>query len=175
METSISLKTKAQDNTTATTTLSYVNPNASNENLKLYAQKIASLTSDEYMGATKVDKTNLDNEEPAVQKLPRNMHLEYEHATIQPALSNANKGQIIDVVYSGGGAPVFTIDENADFTFGAYFITGTDTPVAFTPIGWSVGGMDDPFLANGHVTISVAESDTYEAGEIIVTITGGEG
>ena len=173
METSISMKTTAQDGTKNTTTLSYVNPNASDANLKLYAQKLASLTSDTYTGSTKIEKTSLDDV-PA--KVPRNMQLAKfvdggATVTVEASLSNADAGDSFMVVYAGTGEPKFQW-ENDGGNFCTSVIMFNDSfkaqPTEDFGEGMWAGG-------NGHITVTVDANDVYDEGELIITISGGEG
>lgn len=55
-ETSIQIKAESPQGASMTTTVNYVNPEATNEQLRLLAMKLNSLTRNEYKGATKVTK-----------------------------------------------------------------------------------------------------------------------
>lgn len=171
METSISLKTRAQDGTSATTTLSYVNPTASNANLKLYAQKLASLTSDQYTGSTKVDKTSLDDE---AVKAERNIRIVNDsEETVTPAFSNSNAGQYYSVRYDGTGLPYVKYGNNTWFD--------AQTAACSTSSGggsynWFIMfGESEPIKTGGTITIGVAEDEVYDVGELVITLTGGNG
>ena len=141
--------------------------------MKLYAQKLASLTSDEYVGSTKIEKTDLDN---VPTKLPRNMQLaKYgsggSTVTVEASLSNADAGESFIVIYAGTGEPTFQW-ENDGGNFCTSVIMFNDSfralPTEDLGEGMWVGG-------DGHITVRVAENDTYEAGELVITISGGEG
>ena len=173
-KTSLIIKSVDQNNKATSRSVTEVSKTATAQQLKAFAQALNATSDNTYQSSSRVQTTDLDNAQPETPKLPRNLHLELDHATIAASLSNSNKDNIIDVMFDGGGNATFIIDNNPDFTFGTYIITGTDTPLAFTPIGCGTGGMDNPFMANGHVTISVAENETHAAESLIVTITGGE-
>ena len=171
METSISLKTRAQDGTSATTTLSYVNPTASNANLKLYAQKLASLTSDEYTSSTKVDKTSLDDE---AVKAERNIRIVNDsEQTVTPAFSNSDAGNYYSVRYDGTGLPYV---KYGDSTWFDAQTSACSTSSGGGGYNWFIMfASSEPIKMSGTITVGVAADDVYDEGEIVVTLTGGEG
>lgn len=170
METSISMRTTAQDGTKNTTTLSYVNPNASDANLKLYAQKLASLTSDTYTGSTKIEKTSLDD---AGELLPRNMYLAKGNTSLAtPSLdADSNEWELFTVKYEGNGPACFIFPGavGVENNFCGVFTGNMFTPVA------PGEGMSPVTGGTCLVTVKVDANDVYEAGELVITITGGEG
>lgn len=54
--TSLQIKTTNQEGNATTTTIAYVNPNATNENLRLLAMKLNALTNNTYDSTIKVTK-----------------------------------------------------------------------------------------------------------------------
>lgn len=180
METSISMKTLAQDGSKNTTTLSYVNPNASDANLKQYAQKLAALTDDTYQGSTKIEKTDLDN--PAV-KASRDIALwksddgGYEYVTVQAAMSNADKGKWFDVRYNGNDPCYVNFGENgAQFKAEVYGGASVEGSAQYAGVSWLLDATR-PFgtgdTSNATVTVQVPETEAYEAAELQITVTGG--
>ena len=56
----VKLKAKDPNNETTTTTISYINPEASNSAMKQFAQKLNALTRNTYSESDKIETTNLD-------------------------------------------------------------------------------------------------------------------
>ena len=197
METSVSMKTTAQNGTKNTTTLSYVNPNASNQLLKTYAEKLASLTSDTYSGATKIEKTNLDEEQTT--KLPRNPYMVYEGTTPNPTVTSIFAGTVPACGEEGfvsettawavhyQGTLLETVAVFADSgTKEAFFDLGMSPPVPITVQGGG-GAMEFGLAKVGDGTLELEEgktatftihadaTDIYEALDFVVSIQGGNG
>ena len=178
METSISMKTTAQNGTKNTTTLSYVNPNSTPSEMKTYAQKLASLTSDSYTSSTRIDKTSLDE---SADKLPRNIALwrgdEYgeNYVTVQAAMSNADKEHWYDIRYDGFD-PCYVMFGNGgtfefETVFGGASVQGS---TQYAGVAWQLGKAE-PFMSNNTITIYVPESDTHQSATLEISVTGGNG
>lgn len=58
----LQIKTTDVNDKNQTTTISYANPNASDQVLKTFAQKIVALSTDMYRETNKIETTNLDTE-----------------------------------------------------------------------------------------------------------------
>ena len=56
---SLEIETAAQNDKKNTTTISYINPTATNEKLKQFAQMLIALTTDTYVQTTKITKESV--------------------------------------------------------------------------------------------------------------------
>lgn len=172
MDTSISLKTTSQDAKKNTTTLTNVNPNASNSTLLQYAKKMASLSSDTYTGADKIEKTNLDEQGT---KIERTLSLiKYQDGevveTVTPAVISNIQGVDGWGIKPSGYSPTLVSSVAFDSTSFACEPTGNDQTeqlVNFFLVG------NSPVTGSGAMTIRTAEDDMYQAAELIVTLQGG--
>ena len=72
MSRSLSIKGKTQANTALTTTINYVNPNATDEQLVSLATAFNGLTTNTLGDISRIDKESLTN---VIPKLPRNIQL----------------------------------------------------------------------------------------------------
>ena len=179
METSISMKTTAQNGTKNTTTLSYVNPNSTPSEMKTYAQKLASLTTDSYTGSTRINKTDLDE---SADKLPRNIALwrgdEYgeNYVTVQAAMSNTDKEHWYDVRYDGFDPCYVMFGNGSSFMFedmfGGASVQGSEQ---YAGVGWQIRNTTKPFASDSTITVYVPESDTHQSATLEITVTGGNG
>lgn len=189
METSVSMKTVDMSGKKNTTTLSYVNPNASNDLLKTYAEKLASLTSDTYNGATKIEKTDLDETTPT--KPQRTVYFEHNEDTLQsPAtFSYANLQaedpseytDLFNLEWSG------TVDERQvkisfDITGGLdvdYSQQPNTTASVSTGLTFNLAkGYETGTGAQGSynaIHFYIPGDDTYQETEAVLSIVGGEG
>lgn len=89
-----------------TTTISYVNPNASGTALKNFAQQLNSLTDNTYASSDRIETLNLDTEEPSTDKLTRSI-----------TFNNLIKGQSTDITITTDDGetltPTFVYYENS--------------------------------------------------------------
>lgn len=174
MDTSVTLKTLSQDQKKNSTTLTNVNPNASDATLRQYAQRMASLSTDSYAGAEKVEKTNLDD---ATDKLPRNIVAgTYGDGfeTIQPVITNSI--QEFGIRYQGPNDPCYITfqrtPENEVCPFKLNSFQGdSEDPLYFdfddsSPFGSST----TPWT----LQVYVPETDVYLSETLTITIQGGD-
>lgn len=98
----LQIKTTDANDKNQTTTISYANPNASDQVLKTFAQKIVALSTDMYRGTDKVETTNLDTES---SKTTATIGLAISSATVSELkaqfANNANKNY--SFTYNGDG------------------------------------------------------------------------
>ena len=174
------MKTTAQDGTKNTTTLSYINPDAQASTMKTYAQKLASLTTDSYTSSTRVDKTDLDQ---SADKTPRGMALytgnegdDYDtYVAIQPAISKANiTDKAFDVRYQGQDPCYVSFGKGGNGwtaeMYGGETLEGAAASL-YAGVAWSGISMENS--TNFIITVRVDETDTHQAGELQITVTGG--
>lgn len=174
MDTSITLKTVSQDQKKNTTTLTNVNPNASDATLLEYAQKMASLSTDTYAGAEKVEKTSLDG---ATVKLPRNVSIGVYgdgFETIQPVLTNSIHE--VGIRYQGPSDPCYITFQRPPEGFAQpfeleSFEADDEDPLYFAFRGTLPFGTEStPWT----MQVYVPESDTHLAETFTITIQGGD-
>lgn len=189
METSLSMKTTDTTGKKNTTTLSYVNPNASNALLKTYAEKLADLTNDTYNSATKIEKTNLD-EEPA--KTARTGYIltgSEPHATVTAPINVNSLGaydydnthQLYGFNFTGDNAPIHVIT-GPEFKAQEIMLTAPSSPpeslqpsLCEHPFTIALFNAEETISGSYTATLRVDESASYQALDIVITITGGEG
>ena len=193
METSLSMKTTSQTGTKNTTTLSYVNPNASDELLKTYAQKLASLTTDTYNGTTKIQKTDLDTE--GEDKLSRTITCIHNDTTITSNPAVINYGDIIgedsseyddmvEIDWTGNTVPATAVSyrfswdpDDGDFTPPDITFNGDAHPTGDLGKGTSfnLGQSDNSFTTGKSFTIhmTIPGDTVYRDTEFAVSIVGG--
>ena len=185
MDTSITLKTKSADNKKNTTTLTNVNPTASNATLLEYAQRMASLSTDTYSAAEKVEKSSLDND----TRLPRNTAMVFCDETVsavQASLVTAiadfewNSDQLISIEYTGASidsASVIIDKTNAEKLQGNYIISqpqpGSSDIMLF--IGTLPGATPLAAGESAYFTVHADATADYQALDFVVTIQGGNG
>ena len=103
----LQIKTTDVNDKNQTTTISYANPNASDQVLKTFAQKIVALSTDMYRGTDKVETTNLDTESSK------------SVATIGLAISSATVTEL-KTQFAQGGNKNYAFTYNGDGTVYCY-------------------------------------------------------
>lgn len=157
--------------------LTDINPEASTSALKNFAQGLNNLTDNTYVGSVRVIKTDLDNPDsdtPSTPKQSRNIRIvDTNLQTVQPAFSNSDAGNYYMVQYDGTGDPYVKYGGfvwfDAQTSSASVSTTGGD-------YNWFIMfANNDPILHSGTITVGVDADDTYDTGEIEITLTGGEG
>lgn len=177
MATSLSIKGKTSGGDGVTTTINYVNPNATNGQLQSLASAFNDLTTNTVSDVTRIDKNSLTN---TVAKLPRNLQLKQGDAVIT-TVSNATLSTTMQ-----GGTEVLIVFDGTDITAADFSIKMTaDTPAHEPPFtNWYSWDDDGTTIHNMYlarytqvdcvgtvITISLPETDTYEAATATLTIT----
>lgn len=96
MATSLSIKGKTQGNEAVTSTINYVNPNATNAQLVSLATAMNNLTTNTVADITRIDKNSLTN---TIEKLDRN--LQVSPATVNTAQISTNPNSPTEVTLTG--------------------------------------------------------------------------
>lgn len=194
METSLSMRTTSQNGTKNTTTLSYVNPSASDELLKTYAQKLASLTSDTYNGTTKIQKTDLDSE--AETKLNRTVTVVRGNDTLtgDPIVIQYNSiagtdsseyDDMVEVDWTGSTVSATAVSyrfgwepDTGDFTPPDITFNGDAHPTGDTGkgISFNLAKAENTLGAGNNFTIyiTIPGDSVYNDAEVAVSIVGGD-
>lgn len=170
--TAIAMRTKDQSDTTGTTTINYVNPNATSEQLQSLASAINALTTNQIVDLTRIDKQVLGSE---IAKLPRNL-------TITPATLNySNLVTTVDGAFNQETTkPVIAFD-GTDVTNSDVSITveGEDNILMSYYIDSDNYEYSELYLARGSsatpkgvntITVNIPETDTYQAATATLTI-----
>lgn len=133
------LKLYSTDATTGakqTTSISYVNPNASNSVLKTFAQQLNALTTNTYSAADRIETVNVDTEGSRKQ---------FRNLTVTGAIQGATAIISANIQVDGSVNPaVFFFANNA-----VQLLTTTTVP------------SDDPTIAKRSVTIPNSSGELY--------------
>ena len=166
----VKLKAKDQNNETTTTTISYVNPEASNSDMKQFAQKLNALTRNTYSESDKIETTNLDLAPDSGQQTPI-FELSVTSKPLDDVKSNYTSAiscaSVANVTYNGDGIP-YAYVTNPTASNEQYM------GVAITREGsvWNLavfGSVNHLIAKIIHVRVDATEN--YKAAEAIFTIT----
>lgn len=174
MSTALSIKGKTQANDAVTSTINYVNPNATNAQLQSLASAMNALTTNTIVDVTRIDKNSLTG---AVTKLPRNAYLTLNNSS-DPITSiagstisrDASSPTIINVYY----------DDNESEYEELWLAHGTNN-IDYT-ISWNsrgtTAGLGNIYIANteneasaDELKIYIPEDSTYQSATLTLTIT----
>ena len=169
MSTALSIKGKTQANDAVTSTINYVNPNATNEQLTSLASAMNALTTNTIVDVTRIDKNSLTN---AVTKQPRNLTLRQSSVAWSSISSDITEPTIIELTGSGiekGTKAYLDISYSGVSAGGELFagllIEGSDGSGIML-----VRSVQTNSPIN-EVEIFVPETDTYQAATVTLTIT----
>jgi len=98
----LQIKTTDVNDKNQTTTISYANPNASDQVLKTFAQKIVALSTDMYRETNKIETTNLDTESSKTTATITLSSTSITKAALKTALSS-KQPHTVSFTYSGDG------------------------------------------------------------------------
>lgn len=164
MSTALSIKGKTQANDAVTSTINYVNPNATNAQLVSLATAMNNLTTNTVADITRIDKNSLTN---TVEKLPRNMAL--DQATVAGGDISTNPTSPTELTITGNALSsadlrVSKPTENAGFVFVDWSLMAGSITVAI------VKESGTPLSAS-EIVFELPETDTYQAASVTLTIT----
>ena len=168
----VKLKAKDPNNENTTTTISYVNPEASNSTMKQFAQKLNALTRNTYSESDKIETTNLDLAPDSGQQTP----------TFTINESTITVTELTEVTAGTSGAKNYVINYNGDGQLSLRFepLTKTSLPMCVANIEQSNTVAGEYYLWFGHngfsnragkLIITASATATYKAAEIEFTIT----
>ncbi len=174
MSTALSIKGKTQANDAVTSTINYVNPNATNAQLQSLASAMNDLTTNTIVDVTRIDKQSLTG---AVTKLPRNAYLTMSGestpiTSIKSSLisDDTTDPTILDLHY----------DEQQGMYDWNISLTLNSTNYYYTCNGRISGSPNEGALyilkatADNKaetVKVTIAENEQYQAAELTLTIT----
>lgn len=170
-KTSLIIKSVGQDNKATSRSITDVSKTATAQQLKAFAQALNATSDNTYQSSSRVQTTDLDN---VPTKLPRNMQLaKYldggATVTVEASLSNANANDSFLIIYAGEGQPKFQWEnDGGNFCTSVVMFNDSFKAVPTEDLGEGIWAGGD-----GHITVSVDANDTYEAGELVITVTGG--
>ena len=169
-KTSIIIKSVDSENKATSRSITDVSKTATNQQLKAFAQALNATSENTYQSSSRVQTTDLDS---AQTKSQRNMYLAKGDTSLAVASLNAdeNEWELFTVKYEGDGAACFIFPGAVGVENN---ICGIFTGNMFTPVAPGEG-MSPVTGGVCEVTVRVDENSTYEAGELVVTIIGGQG
>lgn len=177
MSTSLSIKGKTQGNEAVTSTINYVNPNATTANLVSLATAMNNLTVNTISDITRIDKNSLIN---TVEKLPRNAYL--TTAQSETPITSLKSSEIstdpniptmLQIRYAdkAGDYEDVSITLNANTSTGYYYYmwNGEGPSPREDPILCVLKGSSGTYADT--ITITIAEDSEYQAATLTLTIT----
>lgn len=176
MSTSLSIKGKTQANEGVTSTINYVNPNATNAQLQSLASAMNALTTNTITDVTRIDKNSLT---AAVTKLPRNAYLTASGgSTAITSVRASEVGQtleeplILDIYYEDQAGEFEEISIGKPVESTAYYVNwyGRTGPTAQEPAG-GLFILREAGTEAATFNINIPEDSTYQAATITLTIT----
>lgn len=179
-KTSLIIKSIDQNNKATSRSVTDVSKTATNQQLKSFAQALNATSDNTYQGSSRVQTTDLDSSSDKPSReiaLWRSPDGTEAYETIQPALSNANKGNWLEVRYNGDDPCYINYGDNGALikaeTYGGATVEGSGQ---YSGLAWVLDSTQ-PFdnTAQGSTTfkVYVNESADYAAAELVITITGG--
>lgn len=178
MSTSLSIKGKTQGNEAVTSTINYVNPNATSAQLVSLATAMNNLTTNTVSDITRIDKNSLTN---TLEKLERNLQLKKDDVAIT-TLSNADISTNIQ-----GGTEIYIVFDGTDITAADFSVKmAVDNPDQHDPpyaswYSWENDGITSHNILLARysqidstgtvITINLPETETYKAATATLTIT----
>lgn len=171
MSTSLSIKGKTQGNDAVTSTINYVNPNATDAQLVSLATAMNNLTTNTVADITRIDKNSLIN---TVEKQARNLKM-----SLQDPYSTPSPEEITSIsssqVPTDGLLNVYLLSQTIDASkinirfpeFYGYLVTiandqGNWVSMSITKISGAEAGS---------IVINIPEDDTYLEETLTLTIT----
>lgn len=175
MSTALSIKGKTQANDAVTSTISYVNPNATSSQLVSLATAMNNLTTNTVADITRIDKNSLIN---TVEKQPRNlkMSLQNPQTTQSPTeITSVSASQI--TIDTEDPLTVFFTNKNIDTTkvnvrmpkWDGYYVSWLTDSNGWTEL--MLLKWDASTTVASSIVINVPEDDTYAEETITLTIT----
>lgn len=175
MSTALSIKGKTVGGDGVTSTINYVNPNATDEQLTSLATAFNDLTTNTVTDITRIDKNSLT----ASTKLDRNMKLIRADTSAElTTIAFTDLPTTIDQ-----GINPLTVQCDGEFSLSELALTKNITGTAFIFCDWYDDGgganyveivsqkVDQSDTASGTLTFSLPATDIYKASSVTVTIT----
>lgn len=154
---------------TSTKTITYTNPEASNEQLAALGQKLNALTDNSYVKTDRVITINCDTESGGGKQTPT-LSLEQSSCSVADINSKIGMGDVWSTVITtnSDGAFYVKLDSSIEYSNAAYVsvyqAAGPVTRFGIRAIQGALPGAQT-------IIIGQAETDTYKAAEVTFTIT----
>lgn len=139
-----------------------VNPQASGNSLKIFAQKVNELTTSTYNSSDMIDKYNLDTEAPVDPPTTPTLSLTKTDWSIATDKNFGDWGIQTPITYNGDGN-VYVANQNNDI-ISAYVVTQSNT----LKLIMSQGGDGSTPIT---FTLMSSATDNYKAAELEFTVT----
>lgn len=166
-KTSIIIKSVGQDNKATSRSVTDVSKNATDQQLKAFAQALNATSTNTYKGSSRVQTTDLDDAE---EKLPRNfVFTDKNEQTVQPYVpkswQNEGTDESLSLNYDGDGTPDINIgSQTADVKT---YLWGANEQQGYKfAMGEIYNGNADDF----YITVTAAETATYLSESAVITI-----
>lgn len=166
----VKFKSIDQSGTTSTTTISYINPEATNSEMKGFAQRLNALTTNTYKESDKVETTNLDNAPDSKELITPTFTLDktsVSYSSLKTGyVSLLCTSGVTQLTYNGDGIPYAYYTEKSD--------SNPDNQPSYCGLGvfkdgtkentWNIAifGAADR-LAIGKILVRVDATDNYKA------------
>ena len=149
----------------------YISPDATNGQLKAFAQAANSLTENTYNGSKKVTQVNLDTADPGQQKQETTITLSKTSCTIAELKNSGDTGSVFAQITTNSDGALFVKQSaftNSQSVASVIYTTSNGTYVMFFSVADHTGQVQ---TVPQTVTIYQAESNTYKAASVDFTIT----
>lgn len=177
MSTSLSIKGKTTGGDGVTSTINYVNPNATDEQLTSLATAFNDLTTNTVSDITRIDKNSL-----TATKLDRNLRLTKSTGGTEETVTTIPFANLPDE--NNIGQSDLTIKGEGTFTAADLIVTKNTEGAAYIFTDWYNGETsgdvkfsihkyqdDESLVTTGTITISLPATDIYKASSVTLTIT----
>lgn len=168
MATSLSIKGKTQGNDAVTSTINYVNPNATSAQLVSLATAMNNLTTNTVADITRIDKNSLVN---TIEKQDRNMQLSPATIAAADISTDIASGTNVTLSLSGDDRPTWAVETERENSAGVIYIASNKVE-RFAP-GGILALLRTGETTAATITVSLPETDTYKAATATLTITNG--
>lgn len=164
MATSLSIKGKTQANDAVTSTINYVNPNATDAQLVSLATAMNNMTTNSVVDITKIDKNSLINK---VEKQERNLQIEpstINPTTISTDLSRPSTFNLTGADISAAELRVVKPSENNSFIFLDWTTDGESGIIIYVVCD------DAQATSSSNIIFEFPETDTYKAASVTLQL-----
>lgn len=168
MSTALSIKGKTQANEAVTSTINYVNPDATKEQLISLATAFNDMTTNTVTDITKIDKNSLIN---TIDKLPRNLAL--SPATVSAAEIPTDATEAVGVTLTGDGGflyPDLTVKKLSGAIAIFLDLNNVQTAEGRYPVIKIAKGNGKTSSFPGEIEFSVPEDGNYQSEAVTLTI-----
>lgn len=176
--TAIAMRTKDSSGTMGTTTINYVNPEATSSQLQSLASAFNNLTTNTLVDVTRIDKQVLGSE---IEKLPRNAYFSNNSDTTTPITTlsaatiplagdgtgtyyDCTKYVRCDGTVEDGGYTIRLYDTGGNLTVATTIINSSNISLSF------MKAFEQSELVGAKIEVTLLETDTYAAQTVTLEI-----